>query len=229
MSTAPPDPRVARRPAPDAVPAAIWRLDLADERPGDERTALLDDDERARLARLAEPLRRRTVVRRALLAAVAAAELGVAADEVHLSTVDGRRVVRASDGRSVHVSSTQRADEALVAVAARPVGIDLELADTEVPEALDIAATLLHPDEAAWIGSGPAAVERFLRIWVRKEAVVKLTGEGLARDLRSFVVRPDEPAVEPVGGADDLVGASTVALVVPGLVAAVAWRSAEVS
>lgn len=224
----PADPRVQRLAAPPVVPARVWRLDLATARPGDEEVALWDDADRDRAGRMVDPHRRRLVVRRALLAALAADALGVPVGEVRTSSGDGAPVVAATDGRRLHVSTSHRGDIGLVAIGTCPVGIDLELDATPVPEALDIGAQLFHPDEVAWIGSGPAAVGRFLRVWVRKEAVVKLTGEGLARDLGSFVVRPDEPSVEPVHGADDLAGTVTVALEVPGAVAAVAWRSPEV-
>jgi 4'-phosphopantetheinyl transferase len=116
--------------------------------------------------------------------------------------------------RPVHVSVARAGDLSVVAIsAARPVGVDVEPVDAAGFPGFDDVA--LHPDERA---ATPA--ER-TRAWVRKEALLKAYGLGLAVDPRH--VRLDdhglagwdspEPEPGPVRLRD---------LDVPGHVAAVA-------
>jgi 4'-phosphopantetheinyl transferase len=82
-----------------------------------------------------------------------------------------------------------------VAVAAQPVGLDIERADREVAYT-GLAAKFFSAAEQARIVSAPSCDRGrwFLRFWVCKEAVVKLSGDGIFRGLRDG---------EVVFGADD--------------------------
>jgi 4'-phosphopantetheinyl transferase len=62
------------------------------------------------------------------------------------------------------------------------VGVDLET--TCPPEWRELLEDVLAPGETA-----PADEEEFLTLWVRKEAVVKATREGLTRPLSSVDLR----------------------------------------
>ncbi|MBO1755081.1 4'-phosphopantetheinyl transferase superfamily protein [Allobranchiibius sp. CTAmp26] len=64
----------------------------------------------------------------------------------------------------------------VVALAQVPVGVDVEPADRHVSSS--VSAMILHPDERG----DP------LRSWVRKEAVLKATGEGLTTQPSSLSV-----------------------------------------
>ncbi len=59
-----------------------------------------------------------------------------------------------------------------------PVGVDVETACP--PEWRDLLPDVLAPGEA-----GPADEDAFLALWVRKEAVLKATREGLTRPMSS--------------------------------------------
>lgn len=209
------------------VPAEVWLLELQ-PRPGDERLALLDDAARERLDRLIEPHRSRFLARRALLAEVVGDVLGVDPTELALTGDEGPLRIRHPSAGELLVSTSSSGEVGLVALGADGVGVDVETT-SEVPEVDDIARAMLHPDETAWIDAGGDRTSRFLAVWVRKEAVVKLTGEGLQRDLRSFAVHPGPPGPESVTGATDLRGVVTIDVPVPVGVAALAWRSAEVA
>jgi len=77
-------------------------------------------------------------------------------------------------------SLSHTADRVLLAVAEDcPVGVDIESADAKVT---DVSRLILHPDEP------PVTGVKLLRIWVRKEAVLKATGHGLARPMTGFSV-----------------------------------------
>ncbi|WP_307813194.1 4'-phosphopantetheinyl transferase superfamily protein [Streptomyces sp. N35] len=79
----------------------------------------------------------------------------------------------------LHFSLSHTHGLALIALAATPVGVDVEA----LPGARTVAdvASTLHPDERGFLAQLPAE-ERpfaFARCWTRKEAYLKGTGEGL--------------------------------------------------
>lgn len=85
------------------------------------------------------------------------------------------------DGR-LHFSLSHCEGLSLIAVAATPVGVDVE--PVPEPHTVAEAAEVLHPAEAAELaalapGLRPAA---FARVWTRKEAYLKGTGVGLGAD-----------------------------------------------
>ncbi|MBE5816175.1 MAG: 4'-phosphopantetheinyl transferase superfamily protein [Clostridiales bacterium] len=69
------------------------------------------------------------------------------------------------------------------------VGIDTELIR---PAELAISRRFFTPNEAEYISGAPhLSDERFFEVWTKKEAYIKLTGEGLGRPLSSFDVLDD--------------------------------------
>lgn len=210
---------IARLDPPGPVPARLWLLDLTVEGHADH--ALLTPDERARLPRMVPEVRRRLVSRRTHLARIVAEVAGVDTEALRLEVDRGRLLVSAG-GRTVVPSTSHTGDVGVVAIGSQPVGVDAEASSLPAWEALGIGRDLFHPEEVAWIGDGDGHVERFMEVWVRKEAVVKVTGDGLSRRLDSFAVHPSS-GVEPVTGADDLAGVATTSLAIPGTVAALAW------
>lgn len=216
---------IARLDPPRPVPAQLWLLDLSVEGRVDQ--ALLTAEERARLSRMTADVRRRLVARRAQLAHVVAEVSGVDPQALRLHVDRGRLLVSAGD-QVVAPSTSHSGDVGIVAIGTTAVGVDVEASSLPATEALDIGRSLFHPDEVAWIGDGDGHLERFMAVWVRKEAVVKVTGEGMGRALDGFAVHPSS-GVERVTGADDLAGVVTTSLEVPGTFAALAWRSPEVA
>jgi 4'-phosphopantetheinyl transferase len=84
-------------------------------------------------------------------------------------------------GGELHFSLSHTHNLGLLALAARPVGVDLEpVPDLQV--AADVAARL-HPTERAELAALPddARPLAFARAWVRTEAYLKGLGIGLAR------------------------------------------------
>jgi 4'-phosphopantetheinyl transferase len=80
---------------------------------------------------------------------------------------------------------------ALVAVAAEPVGVDVEAVRAGAPETG--VADYFHPSERRALAALPADRHRaaFYRCWTRKEAVVKAIGVGMSVGLDSFEVAVD--------------------------------------
>jgi 4'-phosphopantetheinyl transferase len=98
----------------------------------------------------------------------------------------------------VELSLSHAGNRVLVAASpAGPVGIDVEAVAGAAFAGFDDVA--LDPRERAWlaqVGPHDAAAGR-ARVWVRKESVLKATGDGLARDPRLVVVSAplDRPRV----------------------------------
>jgi 4'-phosphopantetheinyl transferase len=161
-------------------------------------------------------------VARDALRAILAAELGVPAGSVEVeTTAEGKPYL---PGDPVHFNLSHSSGLALVAICREaPVGIDLEHArELRAPDRL--ARRICSQREYEWLrsmGGAPSATEALLRLWVRKEAAVKGTGDGLSRDLDEVDVLDDTL----VGGwrCVDLPSPA------PGYLAALAIRSREPS
>ena len=182
----------------DPVRCQVWLADLACYR--DELARLLDDVERDRLTgyQMAAD-RQRSTVAAALLRLVAGRRLGVPARELRIdrSCPDcdrqhGKPTVR--DATDLHVSVSHSAELVVVAVTgAAPIGVDVEF--------------MVERDYAglarSFLGDGEHidGADSFYRLWTRKEALVKATGDGLRMPLTNVVVGGSDRAVSYAGAA----------------------------
>jgi len=194
----------------DADVLVVW-LDLELDRAGTAALGVtLSADERARIARLAtEELRRRAVVRLARRRQVLGEHLGVRADDVELlRDAHGRHVVEGPGGL-VMVSSSSSFDVAVLAVASsRRVGVDVESVSevVDVPRFADRVAT---DREASVLDALKPEARRggLARLWTRKEAYLKATGEGIGAGLTHVEVPLDaglwDAAFHPVPGGPE--------------------------
>jgi 4'-phosphopantetheinyl transferase len=179
----------------------------------------------ARAARYHQAVDRDRAVASSGLLRLAAAELA-GVDPAELTVVrrcrtcggggdHGRPVAVTPDGETmpgVHLSSAHAGGLVLVAASREaPVGIDLEPLDGAGPDSWTIERIALTPGERASLeGLAGADLDRArLRLWVRKEAVLKATGHGLAVaphlvDVAGPVGRWRADPAAPVGhqGAD---------------------------
>jgi 4'-phosphopantetheinyl transferase len=167
--------------APDSAPALV---------------GLLDGHERDRLARLRRPADRARYLAAHALARLVLAPL-VGRDPAELAfdrtcrcgEPHGKPAVPGGPGFSLSHAGD------LVGVAVRPdgpVGLDVEQARAVA----DLAALADHvgsPTERARGAADPAA---FFRMWTRKEALLKATGDGLATPMTAITLAADRPAVE---------------------------------
>lgn len=165
------------------------------------RLAFLDQHERHRAEGFrSEALTQRYVATWFAARTVLARHLVMAPDQVpihRLCAVCGRhghgRPVIASPrtGRELHLSISRTDQRALLAIASRPVGVDLE-EGSRARTAIDaVWGAALTPQERGAVAAISDSSERhraLLLAWVRKEAVVKASGDG-------FVVAPDSIAV----------------------------------
>jgi len=105
----------------------------------------------------------------------------------------GKPVLRPGPGAPAvpAFSLAHSGDMVIIAVAGRPVGADVE---RDGDRCVCPLAGDLHPADAAWVAGLGDERERHRAIidcWVRAEAVLKCTGQGIGHGLGGFPVRPD--------------------------------------
>jgi 4'-phosphopantetheinyl transferase len=99
--------------------------------------------------------------------------------------------------RDVRFNLAHRDGRALIAIARGfEVGVDLEAA-RRLEESAAVAATVLSPTELTAMETLPAPERHaaILRLWVRREALLKGTGTGLRVPPAHIDVGPPDPAV----------------------------------
>jgi 4'-phosphopantetheinyl transferase len=180
----------------DGCAIAVSETRLSGERSAiDSLTAVLSVDERARVSATSSPAaRERFIVSRGRLRTILGASLACAPASVAL-TVDA---CGKPSTAAMHFNVAHAGDVVLFACADREVGIDVEwLGRRFDPQRLS-ARCLTSRERDAWLRLD--AVERgvaFLRLWVRKEACVKASGEGLRLPIGHIDVTDDVVTYAP--------------------------------
>lgn len=130
----------------------------------------------------------RSALRRGMAARILSRQLGLPREAIAIGHDGrGRPLVEHPRGSGLHLSLATRAGVVAVALAHRPVGVDVEAVDDAAAPPLGV----LHPEETAWL-SGQLPGQRplaFARLWSAKEAYVKALGTGFVRPPESFAVR----------------------------------------
>lgn len=142
--------------------------------------------ERRRLERMHDSAARDRSLAAWLLARVLLCEqLAIANSALHITrNPKGKPVL--PDG-AMHFNLSHAATAAAVAVASRPVGVDVE---APRPVRLELATRFFSPAERAYVfdGAAESAPQRFLEIWVQKEACIKREGRGVPAPLSALDV-----------------------------------------
>ena len=162
---------------------------------------LLDPEERERAAAFGRAeARSRFIAAHGEIRTILGQELGVRPDLVAWQRGDhGKPAIARS---SVQVSTSRSGELAALAIAsARRVGVDVQ----RVEPGLDVVrmSERFYPaSEARFVAAGEPAdrVSRFLRLWARKEACVKVDGGLLLCGLRLGVHLNGEIVVSDPGG-----------------------------
>jgi 4'-phosphopantetheinyl transferase len=184
--------------SPDIVDVVACRLDV---RP-DEAQALrrlLAPDELARAGRLrTDALREAFAVGRGRMRQILALAVGCPPAAISLGNDPGGKPRLDGPGGSRLRFNVAHSGALMLCALTRDhaVGIDVESVSPDT-EWAELAARYLAPEEQRAIAALPPDARRdaFFACWTRKEAVLKATGEGLRRPLRSFVVSvPPDPA-----------------------------------
>lgn len=196
--------RALHRPTAAFLPGEVhlWRA-RRETRKSPPCPDVLDPAERARAHRLILPARRQAFVfSRTMLRNVLGAYLSVDPARVPLVTADrGKPHV---SGQRLRCSLSHSGDWLLLAVAeGSEIGVDLEAAEGAL-DAAALAAVSLSDDEQARLAElgAPERWRAVLRIWTRKEALLKAAGSGLACDPRRLTLPPALPACVHHSGRD---------------------------
>jgi 4'-phosphopantetheinyl transferase len=173
------------------VRAEVWVDDLPDVlRPGD--LALLDGDERARADRFVRAVSRvqfvgaHAALRRRLgdlLGADPGSLRFTPAPCVRCGGPHGKPELAGDQAGLMHFSLSHSGRMVAVAAAGAPVGVDVEA--VRPLAAGDLAARFFSDDERRLVGDAADAPAAFVRLWTRKEALLKATGEGITGGLAS--------------------------------------------
>jgi len=98
-------------------------------------------------------------------------------------------------------TSLSHADDliAVAMTASGPVGVDIEPAGRSSVMS-EIAHCVCHPSECIALGAlaVPARSEALLAMWVRKEAILKAAGIGLALPMETFAAAADQVVTLPM-------------------------------
>ncbi|WP_055553639.1 4'-phosphopantetheinyl transferase family protein [Streptomyces kanamyceticus] len=182
--------------------------------------------ERERAARLPAGPRRRDYLAAHVLVRLCAARLtGTPADTLVLGQHcddcggddHGRPFLR--DHPGIHVSLSHTTGAVAAAAGTDPVGVDVEDATAAVFDAR-VAARVLAPAELAAVHADPDPARAFLRLWVRKEALVKVGISAIGRlrelDLTDTAPLPGLSFHDPTDRHDHLIAAAVTRTTHPG-------------
>lgn len=185
---------------------AVRALDVSGVAPEEwlALAAFLDEKERARAARFYfEDDRRSYVAAHALLRAALSKRADRPPQDWRFAAAARGKPYLLDPPCDLRFSLTHTRGMAAVAIAEGvEVGVDVESADRRA-DSMKLAERFFAPEEVALLRTldGAARREAFFAIWTLKEAVVKATGQGLARALDSFVVALDPARVTMRDGA----------------------------
>lgn len=99
---------------------------------------------------------------------------------------------------SLHFSISHTKGHAFCVLADHPVGIDAEEKDRAIN--LKLAEKILSPAEKERFLSASDKRTALLKLWVLKEASVKLTGKGLRGYPSHTDFSPDDPGIQEIDG-----------------------------
>lgn len=177
----------------------LWCVDLdAPPIDQDQLARWLQADEQQRAARLRrERDRKRFTIGRGLLRAILARYMQVGPGTLRFTYGVYGKPALANLAWSVpiHFNFAHSNNLGVLAVGLGPVGVDVEVIHP-LPDLAGLIARYLAPPEQLALAAldDHARLEAFYRIWTRKEAWLKLGGEGLTWDPTQIAVSHDAPA-----------------------------------
>lgn len=99
---------------------------------------------------------------------------------------------------SLHFSISHTKKHVFCVLSDKPVGMDAEEKDRDIN--LKLADKILSETEKCRFRESADRRDALLRLWVLKEAAVKLTGEGLRGYPNNTDFSPDDPRIQEIDG-----------------------------
>ncbi|MEO3413428.1 4'-phosphopantetheinyl transferase superfamily protein [Roseovarius sp. CAU 1744] len=168
---------------PAGLTVDLWLADLGDDSGVGALRGLLSAGEIDRANRFGQDIHRsRFILCRAYRRIVLADYLGCAASEL-IFDENGKNkpaLRLPPDGQRLHFSTSQSGNQWLMAVATADIGVDIE-ALREIRDLEAMIGRVCSGSEARVLSAMQPAdrFDHFFTLWTIKEAVAKLTGEGL--------------------------------------------------
>ena len=184
-----------------ATEIEIWqtRLDLSTEVVS-QCAELLSNDERLRAHRFHyERHRRRFIVARGTLRVLIGGYLGIGAASIRFSYLKNGKPGLAMWPEPLRFNVSHAHERALFALSRQyQVGIDIEYLERDIAYR-ELVGRYFSPREAATLERFPNAERRhvFLTAWSRKEAVAKISGEGISAVSKNRIEVPLGPLSDP--------------------------------
>lgn len=201
------------RPVPSGRAAEVWWFDTRAVTLEPADLAVLSAEEQARAAGLVfRPVRHRYQAAHVMLRRVLASYVGASPADLRFGREacprcggpSGRPVLLPGPGTApgtlVRFSLAHSGTAVAIAVAAQPVGVDVE---QDPAGCVCSLASAMHPDDAAAVArlSEHSRHQAVITWWVRAEAALKCTGAGIVHGLGGFPVLAGTAAVPaPAGG-----------------------------
>lgn len=118
-------------------------------------------------------------------------EYGLVEPPVFDYSPDGKPFIAARP--DIHFSLSHSGNVALCVVSDQPVGADVEVPRKITPS---LIAYTMNADEQAQINASANPEMQFLHFWTRKEALLKLTAEGIRNDMKEVLSAEDRYQIE---------------------------------
>jgi 4'-phosphopantetheinyl transferase len=128
--------------------------------------------------------RQRFIVSRAALRIILGRYLGQKPEDIHFEIGLNKKPFVKTTGAAVNYNVSHSDEWVTIAVSKKVVGIDTEKVDGSFAYK-EILADNFSEDEISFINQSDSA-EKFILLWTRKEAITKLTGQGLDERLKDI-------------------------------------------
>ncbi len=140
------------------------------------------------------PERKEIVLRiHACVNAILSFYTGLAAcQHVFKKNASGKPFLKEPD--NLHFNLSHSSDAFLLALARHPVGVDMERTDRKIPELMAIIRRYYSAEEQKIVSMSSRPETDFLKIWTRKEAIIKAVGTGLHENLNQINTQTDGAA-----------------------------------
>ena len=95
----------------------------------------------------------------------------------------------------IHFNFSHSGTVALCAISDQPIGADVETTRKISPELVNYT---MNEDEREQINTSPIPTTQFLYFWTRKEALLKLTGEGIRNNMKNVLAEAEKYHFETI-------------------------------